>query len=226
MTGSITHITRTFLDPDGSVTSEETIEVANFNIEHAAVNFAELARTDLNVAVRRLIKMIRNCDPATRPMLKALHGEGRSKATFQSLADVKTFSDKARIAFLAIWTECGHHIRREVADDVVVLDALRRLLPAYDGPSVCLFRGEPWEDYSIQHHGICWSSDVGVAELYARGLNAMTGGGGVLIETTAPTEAIICKAVTTGATGWEFEYVVDRRRLGEIRQLVRFPEAF
>jgi hypothetical protein len=47
MTGSITHITRTFLDPDGSVTSEETIEVANFNIEHAAVNFAELARTDL-----------------------------------------------------------------------------------------------------------------------------------------------------------------------------------
>jgi hypothetical protein len=226
MTGRITHITRTFLDPDGSVTREATIEVANFDIEHAAVNFAELARADLNVVIKRLIKMIRSCDPATRQMLKALHAEGRSKAAFQFLADVKTFSDKARIAFLAIWTECGHHIRREVADDVVVLDALRRLLPAYDGPSVCLFRGEPWKDYSVQHHGICWSSDVGVAELYARGLNAMAGGGGVLIETTAPTEAIISRAATTGATGCEFEYVVDRRRLGGIRQLVRFPEAY
>jgi hypothetical protein len=54
----------------------------------------------------------------------------------------------------------------------------------------------------------------------------MAGGGGVLIETSAPTDAIISRAATTGVCGWEFEYVVDRRRLGEIRQLIRFPEAF
>src|SRR5260370_33719107 len=114
--------------------------------------------------------MIRSCDPATRQLLKALQVERRSKAAFQFLADFKNFSDKAQIAFLAIWTEYGHHIRREVADDVVVLDALRRLLPAYDGPDVCLCRGEPCKDYSVQHHGICWSSDRQAAEIYARGL--------------------------------------------------------
>jgi hypothetical protein len=200
----------TIIDRNGTVTSARTIEVPSSggHVKSSAVtDLAELAQADLIVAIKRLIKMIRSCDPATRQMLKALHAEGRSKAAFQFLADVKTFSDKARIALLAIWTECGHHIRHEVADDVVVLDALRRLLPAYDGPSVCLFRGEPWKDYSVQHHGICWSSDREAAELYARGLNAMTGRGGVLIETSGPADAIISRAERTGVCGWEFEYM-------------------
>jgi len=122
------------------VTVRRTIEVPASGITLArdrsatAVDVAELARADLAaVAIKRLIKMICGCDPATREMLKALHEEGRSKATFQFLADVKNFSDKARAAFRAIWTECGHRIRREVGDDVVLLDALGRVLPVYSG---------------------------------------------------------------------------------------------
>src|SRR5258708_24734607 len=106
-------------------------------------------------------------------MLKAIQDEGKQTAALAMLAEVKNFSGKGKTAFLSIWIECGHHIRREVADDVVLLDALRRLLPAYDGPDVRLFRGEPWKDYSVQRHGICWSSDRDAAEVYARGLNAM-----------------------------------------------------
>jgi len=187
-------------------------------------SWRQLARTDITAATRLLVEMIRRRSPDTRKMLKALNDEGRSTAAFATLADMKNFSGKAQKAFLSIWTECGHHIRREVAHDVVLLDALRRLLPAYDGPKVRLYRGEPWKDFSVQHHGICWSSDRQAATIYARGLNAMPGGGGVLIETIAPTDAIISQAATTGVCGWEFEYVVDRRRLEEIHVLAKFPE--
>jgi hypothetical protein len=186
-------------------------------------SWRQLASTDIAAATKRLIELIRRCSPDTRQMLKAIHDERQSTA-FAMLADVKNFSGKAQTAFLSIWIECGHHIRREVADDVVLLDALRRLLPAYDGLNVRLFRGEPWKDYSVQRHGICWSSDRAAAEVYARGLNAMAEGGGVLIETVALADAIISRAATTGVCGWEFEYVVDRRRLAEIRSLERFPE--
>jgi hypothetical protein len=223
-----TRTTRTIINRNGTVIVGPTIEVPVSGIGLArslsTVDLAEIARADLAVAIKRLIKMIRICDPATRQMLKALHEEGRSKAAFQFLADVKHFSDKARAAFLAIWTECGHHIRREVADDVVAGCSATSTSP-YSGPSVRLYRGEPWKDFSVQRHGICWSSDQEAATIYARGLNAMAGGGGLLIETLAPTDAIIFKAATTGVCGWEFEYVVDRRRLVEIHQLFQFPEA-
>jgi hypothetical protein len=187
-------------------------------------SWKQLARTDITAATRLLVEMIRRCSPDTRKMLKVLHDEGLSTAAFATLADMKNFSGKAQAAFLSIWIECGHHIRREVADDIVLLDALRRLLPTYDGPTVRLYRGEPWKDFSVQRHGICWSSDQQAATIYARGLNAMPGGGGVLIETIAATDAVISQAATTGVCGWEFEYVVDRRRLEEIRVLAKFPE--
>jgi hypothetical protein len=187
-------------------------------------SWRQLVRTDITAAMRLLVEMIRRCSPDIRKMLKALHDEGRSTAAFAALAGLKNFSCKAQTAFLSIWIECGHHIRREVADDTVLLDALRRLLPAYDGPMVRLYRGEPWKDFSVQRHGISWSGDQQAATIYARGLNAMPGGGGVLIETIAPTDAIISQAATIGVCGWEFEYVVDRRRLAEINVLDKFPQ--
>jgi hypothetical protein len=233
MTG-LNRISIKLISPDGTSQDGPTYDLpdpavaaAEHERQQAQYQYVkELARTDIAAVTKYLIELIRNCSPAIRETLRAIHEEERSTHACAARADVKNFSRKAQTSFLSLWVECGHHIRREVADDVVLLDALRRLLPAYDGPSACLFRGEPWKDYSVQRHGICWSSDREAAEIYARGLNAMAGGGGVLIETTAPADAIISRAATTGVCGWEFEYVVDRRRLGEIRQLACFPEAF
>jgi hypothetical protein len=222
----------TIVSPDGTSRDEPSFDLPDPEgaaEEHAReeaeiTSWGQMARADVAAATRLLVEMIRCCSPETRKMLKALHSEGRSTAAFATLADIKNFSGKAQAAFLSIWIECGHHIRREVADDVVLLDALRRLLPAYEGPAVRLYRGEPWKDFSVRHHGMCWSADQDAAAVYARGLNAMEEGGGVLIETLAPVDAIISKATTTGVCGWEFEYVIDRRRLNEVRQLARFPQ--
>jgi hypothetical protein len=117
-----TRITRTIIDRDGALTPVRTIEAPYSGLgltrSPAVVDLAEIARADLAVAIKHLIKMIRTCDPATRQMLEALHVAGRSRPAFQYLADVKNFSDKTRTAFRAIWTECGHRIRREVGDDI------------------------------------------------------------------------------------------------------------
>src|SRR5207245_1872121 len=69
MTGP-THITRTIINRDGTVTVGPTIEVPVSGIGLArslsAADLAEIARADLAVAIKRLIKMTRVCDPATR----------------------------------------------------------------------------------------------------------------------------------------------------------------
>ncbi|WP_316203939.1 hypothetical protein [Bradyrhizobium sp. SZCCHNS3051] len=225
-----TQIRISFVSPDGT-TTEGALDIPDPALvaeerereSRETESWKQLIDSDVEAAAGLLVEMIQNCSFRVRPLLKCFHEAGQSKAAFQYLATA-TITDQARQAFLPIWTESGHHIRREVGDDVILLDALWKLLPAYQGPAVQLFRGEPWPDFVAQQHGICWSSDPEAAEVYARGLNAMYDGGGVLIETLAPIEAIISRGATGGVNGWEAEYLIDRRYLPEIRQLRRFPQ--
>jgi hypothetical protein len=227
-----TRIQIKFVSPDGTSQDgpsfdlpDPAVAAAALASKHAEIaSWRELADADITAAGKHLIGMIRRCDPSTREMLRAIHAAGRSKAAYELLADPNDLDAKARSAFLAVWTESGHHIRREVADDIVLLDALRCLLPGYAGPSIQLFRGETWNDFSYQTYGMCWTSSREVGEGFARGWNAANPGGGVLIETLAPPSAILAKSSTTGVCGWESEYIVDRRRLNDIHQLARFPE--
>ena len=78
---------------------------------------------------------------------------------------------------------------RILADDVVLLDALRRVLPVYSGTSVHLYRGETWADFSRQNHGMSWSRDIDIARMFARGRNALETEGGVPIESVVPPDA-------------------------------------
>jgi len=204
--------------PDPALAAEERAREAD-----ESQSWRQLIRSNIEVASGLLIRMIQDRNPRVRSLLKIFHEADRSKTAFRYLA-AETFSDHAREAFLPIWIESGHHIRREVADDSILLDALWKLLPAYEGPAVRLYRGEPWADFVGQRHGICWSSDPEAAEVYAKGLNAMYDGGGVLVETLAPASAVISRATIEGVNGWEFEYVIDRRYLTEIRELKRFPQ--
>jgi hypothetical protein len=47
-----------------------------------------------------------------------------------------------RHALYIAWTHHGDHIRTEVGNDPLLIDALRKLLPAYAGGPMTLYRGE------------------------------------------------------------------------------------
>jgi hypothetical protein len=57
----------------------------------------------------------------------------------------------------------GTYIRNKVADDDLFFAALRRLLPAYDGPPRTLFRGQRVS----QPIGMSWTRSFNIAEAFA-----------------------------------------------------------
>ncbi len=114
-------------------------------------------------------------------------------------------------------------MREQVLDDDLLRDALRILLPAYFGPRLKLYRGESVDRWKTQTYGFAWTDKIDIALMFARGLNAMPGQGGVLLTADAPTEAIIAGHNEHTIHLGEFEYVVDWRQLREITPLKRFP---
>ena len=92
--------------------------------------------------------------------------------------------------FGTYWIEAGHRIREQLGDDQALAHLLRHVLLPYEGIAVMLYRGENlarWEDRSV---GFAWTSNVEVARMFGRGLNAISSGG-VLLEGSFPPEAII-----------------------------------
>jgi hypothetical protein len=128
-------------------------------------------------------------------------------------------------AFHTHWIERGHRIRELVADDEIMLDALKILLPAYDGPGRVLYRGENAERWRSGLVGFAWTTQERVAQMFARGLNALHGDGGLLLCTDAPASAIIAGPNDHSIYLDEHEYVVDRRVAREIKVLQRYPRA-
>ncbi len=127
------------------------------------------------------------------------------------------------IGFHTLWTERGHRIREQVLDDDLLRDALRILLPVYVGTDLTLYRGENIDRWRTQAYGFAWTEEIDIARMFARGLNAWDGQGGVLLSTDAPTEAIIAGPSKHSIYLGEHEYVVDWRQLREITSLERFP---
>jgi hypothetical protein len=76
-------------------------------------------------------------------------------------------------------------------------------------------------------YGLSWTTDRVVAETFAQGSVKQSIGGTVLLETTAPTEAIVCVPHDHVDEAYEVEaeYLVDRRRLGNVAVTKRYPGA-
>ncbi len=72
-------------------------------------------------------------------------------------------SARARF-FLRFWLRNGDAIRNEASDDLIVLDALRVLLPAYEGGEVTLFRGETSSNLERRTYGMSWTPSRELAE--------------------------------------------------------------
>jgi len=125
--------------------------------------------------------------------------------------------------FHSVVTQRGHSIRESVGDDSVLLDALRILLPPYQGPPLLLYRGESTLRHRQRRHGFAWTGNVDIARMFASGLNATEPEGGVLLRVKASSEAIIAAPSAHSIYLGENEYTVDRRQLTGIRVVARFP---
>jgi hypothetical protein len=132
-------------------------------------------------------------------------------------------SEELRLHFLDTYVARGNHIRQEVGDDFLVADALRLLLPVYQGPGLRLFRGESFFNRRRRSHGLSWSDDSEVARSYAEsGVCRTANGGSILLAVDAPAEAIICAhAIRFG----EREFLVDRRCLKGISVVGRYQQS-
>ena len=120
------------------------------------------------------------------------------------------------------WHVSHFNIRELVDDDDLVMDALWKWLPRYDGPAMLLYRGENIDRLDAGRIGTAWSNKEETAEMFARGWNAV-GGGGVVLRTMAPAEAIIARPSAHSLYLGEAEFTVDWRKLGPIEKTRIFP---
>ena len=122
------------------------------------------------------------------------------------------------------WIIAGHHIRGQVADDHVLASFLRKVLPSYaDGP-VVLYRGESKERFAAGAIGFSWSHSESVAAMFARGLNAV-GGGGVLLRAELDAPAVIAGPNAHSRYLGEHQYTVDPAACQGIAVVAEFPSS-
>ena len=123
-----------------------------------------------------------------------------------------------------LWTESGGQLRNKIRDDSLILRILKKALPGYQGPGLYLYRGECQFLYELGQLGFCWSPRLEVAELLARGLNALESGG-ILLKAFAPPEAVLAGPNDHSATQMEeFEYTCDPTLLVGVEAVRTFPK--
>lgn len=93
-----------------------------------------------------------------------------------------------------------------------------------DGPALTLYRGESASNRRRRTYGLSWSREQGVADGFARGIWQTFEGGSVLLETIVEPQTIICAPMLHDNGYGEDEYLVDRRVLGTVTVLARYPQ--
>jgi hypothetical protein len=146
------------------------------------------------------------------------------RRVFQRLARLHRIKPDMRDAWLTIYVHYGDHIRLEVGKDLLLIRALRVLLPPYRGRAVTLYRGETFWNRCQRTYGVSWTNERDVAEGFANGYIPVSKGGSVLLQTRALPAAIICAPHRLNNRYGENEYLVDRPRLGRVTVLRRFSQ--
>lgn len=161
--------------------------------------------------------------PAVEAAIEKVEAAGIWRSSIMAIVKIGKPHPKISTGFHTLWTVKGHLIREQVLDDDLLRDALHILLPVYVGPDLTLYRGENVDRWKTQAYGFTWTKEINVARMFARGLNAAHGQGGVLLSTDAPIEAIIAGPSQHSIYLGEHEYVVDWCKLREITPLECFP---
>jgi hypothetical protein len=172
----------------------------------------------------KLIEALRTSNGSL--LLETMNYAEWTPGLLRKLAALSDIPDSSRELVLSLWIRSGDGWRDDVNNDLLLIDVLRNLMPPYRGGEIRLFRGDSVFNRRRRTYGMAWTSDPVVAESFADSRALMYQDGGVLLETFAPPNAIICVPHDHIEDEWhagEAEYLVDRRRLGEVRVVKRYP---
>lgn len=134
-------------------------------------------------------------------------------------------TDAQRDAFATQWVTHGAKIREQIADDTLLVRVLRKWLPRFHGEGMILYRGESSKRVASGHCGLCWTTKIEVATMFASGLNAVSPDGGVLLRAYASRDAVISGPGRHSLYLGEAEHTVDPAHLTDVEVLGRFRPA-
>ena len=147
---------------------------------------------------------------------------GTWRRAFRALIRSGQVDDSIKPVFTEAWLRSGDRMSDQVGDSLVFVSALRLFLPAYEGPTLTLLRGDSFWSWERRSYGASWSADRDVANGDA--LQARRGlGGSVLLQASAPPEAIVFAPAS--GHGNEQRHIVDRHLLHEVTMVERLPDA-
>lgn len=191
------------------------------NASTYANRLAEIKRREAALG-HNLVEALRGGAPdAIHSAFSEVDRMGDWRAAFRLLLRAGTnIHADSKTLFQQAWAIHGDHIRGEVQDDLLLIEVLRLLTPAYFGGSLRLYRGDSASNRRYRRYGLSWSTDREVAKSFALGTCRWSPGGSVLLFADAPVAAIISVLNYED----EREVLVDRRLLGNVRILERFPQ--
>lgn len=115
-----------------------------------------------------------------------------------------------------LWTVNGGHLRRKIKNDQLIAQVLSVSMPGFSGNGLVLYRGECRFLFDAGKIGFCWTPEIEVATMFARGLNAVESGG-VLLKSYAPPLAIFASPNAHSSKQMrEFEYTCNPKLLENI----------
>jgi len=138
----------------------------------------------------------------------------------ENFNELEFFKDEVH----TLWTVNGGHLRRKIRNDKLVTKVLSVALPGSTGEGLVLYRGECRFLYESDQIGFCWTPDIDVATMFARGLNAIESGG-VLLKAYAPSEAILSSPNAHSTNQMqEFEYTCNPTLLENIELIQSYEK--
>jgi hypothetical protein len=141
---------------------------------------------------------------------------------FDRLLNLSTPDAELGESLLRFWVTYGFHIEGSLKGNPIFVDALRRFVPPYLGPAVTLYRGELHSRHLVAVYGMAWTSNLNVAEMFAR-RRADLGACGVVLQIDARPEEIVCVRPAHSDHLGEDEYIVDPRLIHGVEVLQTFP---
>jgi hypothetical protein len=157
--------------------------------------------------------------------IEALDNCGGWRSALRQCARLRAIQEDMKSRLLELWRFSGDHIRLEVGDDRILIQALRAMLPPYDGPDLTLYRGDSAWNRRRRTYGLSWSGSREVADSFAAGaLWRSCRGGSVLLQAQVPAEAVISAPALLANGHGEDEYLVDRRHLSQVTVVKRYAE--
>jgi len=154
--------------------------------------------------------------------LREITKENRWQAVAESFLFNNTSFPAGSDDFETFWIEAGHRIREQIANDQLLSHLLRRLLPPYIGSSMTLYRGENLSRWNQGVIGFSWTENIEVAQMFARGLNAIHSGGVLLCGQFSP-DAIISGPNNHSEYLQEFQFTIDPFLANGIEQIEIYP---